>query len=421
VLPKAAAFWILAVLFLMLFFASAAASPLYRVYQVQFHFSATTLTAVFAAYVLVLLIALLLFGSLSDYLGRLPVIIAALVLSAAGCYVFVAAHGVGELYVGRSLQGIATGLGSGAIGAALIELQPTGSRRAPVVTSAFSSLGLAFGALITSALVQYGPEPTHLIWWALLIAFVLGIVTVLFMAEPGSTRPGVLASLPPTVHVPPQARGAFVGATPVFIAGWALGGLYLSLGPSLAAQATGSSNRLWGGLVIFLLAGTGAVAVIVGRGIDSRTAMLAGCLFLLVGMAATFIAIATTTTAAFFVGTTIAGVGFGLAFLGAFRRTTALAQPDESAGLLAAIFIVAYLALSIPALIAGVATTKYGLHPTALVYSGALVVVAGIAAGMLAMRTGVEPARPPDAAHETVPPGPCTCPPCAQAMHPARG
>src|SRR6185369_13750757 len=227
---------------------------------------------------------------------------------------------------------------------------------------------------ITSALVQYGPEPTHLIWWALLIAFVLGIVTVLFMAEPGSTRPGVLASLKPRIHVPRQARGAFVGAIPVFIAGWALGGLYLSLGPSLAAQAANSSNRLWGGLVIFLLAGTGAAAVFVCRGVGSRTAMLAGCLFLLAGMAVTFVAIATTTMAAFLVGTAIAGVGFGLAFLGAFRRTTALAAPDESAGLLAAIFIVAYLAFSIPALIAGVATTHYGLHQTALVYSAALVV-----------------------------------------------
>jgi len=421
VLPKAAAFWILAVLFLMLFFASAAASPLYSVYQVEFHFSATTLTSVFAVYVLVLLIALLLVGSLSDYLGRLPVIIAALVVSAAGCYVFVAAHGIGELYVGRSLQGIATAVGSGAIGAALIDLQPAGSRRAPVVTSAFSSLGLAFGALITSALVQYGPEPTHLIWWALLVAFVLGIVTVLFMAEPGSTRPGVLASLKPRIHVPRQARGAFVGAIPVFIAGWALGGLYLSLGPSLAAQAANSSNRLWGGLVIFLLAGTGAAAVFVCRGVDSRTAMLAGCLFLLAGMAVTFVAIATTTMAAFLVGTAIAGVGFGLAFLGAFRRTTALAAPDESAGLLAAIFIVAYLAFSIPALIAGVATTRYGLHQTALVYSAALVVVAGIAAGMLAFRIGGEPARPPEAARAPVPPGPCTAPPCAQALHPARG
>ena len=46
-----------------MFFASAAASPLYRVYQVRFHFSAATLTAVFAVYVLVLLATLLIFGS----------------------------------------------------------------------------------------------------------------------------------------------------------------------------------------------------------------------------------------------------------------------------------------------------------------------------------------------------------------------
>ena len=165
-LPQAAAFWILAVLFLMLFFASAAASPLYPVYQAQFRFSATTLTAVFAVYVLVLLVTLLFFGSVSDYLGRLPVIITALVFSAAACGVFLAAHGVGALYVARSLQGIATGLASGPIGAALIDLQPAGSQRAPVVTSTFSTLGLALGALITSALVQYAPAPTHLIWWA---------------------------------------------------------------------------------------------------------------------------------------------------------------------------------------------------------------------------------------------------------------
>src|SRR5690349_22011353 len=103
ILPKAAAFWILAVLSLMSSFASAAASPLYRVYQVQFHFSATTLTAVFAMYVLILLVTLLFFGSASDYLGRLPVIITALVFNAAGCVVFLAAHGVGALYLARAL------------------------------------------------------------------------------------------------------------------------------------------------------------------------------------------------------------------------------------------------------------------------------------------------------------------------------
>ncbi|HZF16501.1 MAG TPA: MFS transporter [Steroidobacteraceae bacterium] len=416
-LPKAAAFWVLAVLLLMLFFASAAASPLYRVYQVQFSYSAATLTAVFAVYVLVLLVTLLFLGSVSDYLGRIPVIIAALVFSLAGCAVFLAAHSVSALYVARSLQGIATGLATGPIGAALIDLQPPGSQRAPLVTSAFSSLGLALGALMTSALVQYAPAPTHLIWWALLAVFAVGIAAVMAMAEPGSKRPGALASLRPRIAVPRQARGTFAAALPCFVAVWALGGLYLSLGPSLAAQATGSTNLLLGGLVIFLLCGTGVGASFALRGISSRAAMLVGCLFLLAGVAVTFGAIATTTSVAFLAGTAVAGVGFGLAHLGAFRMTIALAAPGERAGLLAAIFIVNYLAFSVPALIAGVAATRFGLHSIALLYSASLAALVAGAVGILLLRPG---GKPP-ASDVPMPPGPCTGPPCAQALGPVDG
>jgi MFS family permease len=420
-LPSTAAFWLLAGLFLMVFFASAAASPLYRVYQARFHFSAATLTAVFAVYVLVLLVTLLFFGSVSDYLGRVPVIIVALVFSAAATAVFLAARDTTALYVARSLQGVATGLATGPIGAALIDLQPPGTQRAPLVTSVFSTLGLALGALITSALVQYAPAPTRLIWWILLAAFVVSVAAVLGMAEPGSRRPGVLGSLRPHVAVPRQARGAFAGAVPCMVAGWALGGLYLSLGPSLAAQATGSPNLLWGGLVIFLLCGTGAVAAFALRTISARAMMLAGCLCLLAGMAVTFGAIATTTPAAFLVGTAVAGVGFGLAFLGSFRMITPLAEPDDRAGLVAAIYTVGYLAFSVPALIAGVATTRFGLHSTALVYSASLAVLAAAATGILLLRPGGKPSRPAAPINPAIAPGPCTTPPCPQAINPADG
>jgi len=387
-LPAAAAFWIMAGLFLMVFFASAAASPLYEVYQARFRFSATTLTAVFAVYVLVLLITLLVFGSLSDYLGRRPVIVAALVFNAAACAVFLAARDTTALYLARSLQGISSGLATAPIGAALLDLQPPGSQRAPLVTSVFSSAGLALGALVTSALVQYAPAPTHLIWWALLAVFAVGILAVLAMAEPGSRRPGVLASLRPRVAVPRPARGTFAAALPCIVAGWALGGLYLSLGPSLAAQTTGSRNLLWGGLVIFLICGTGAAAAAILRGVSSRAMMLASCVCLLAGMAMTFGAIAATVIAAFLAGTAIAGAGFGLAFLGSFRTITARAEPDDRAGLVAAIYVAGYLAFSVPALIAGVATTTFGLHATALVYAASLAALAAAAVGILVARPG---------------------------------
>src|SRR5580692_2614923 len=267
-LPRAAGFWLVAGVLFLLLFASAAASPLYAVYQARWRFSATTLTAVFAVYVLVLLLTLLVFGSLSDYLGRRRVIAVALAAGAGACGLFLAAHGVGLLFAARALSGAAVGIAASAAGAALVDLQPEGSGRGPVVTGAANLLGLGAGALGTSALVQYGPAPTHLVWWLLLGAFAVAAVAVLAIPETAARRPGVLAALRPRVTVPRQARGMFGVALPCLIAAPALAGFYLSLGPSLTAQVLGSRDLVWGGLVIFLVAGSGAAASVALRGLS---------------------------------------------------------------------------------------------------------------------------------------------------------
>jgi hypothetical protein len=394
-LPRAAGFWLVAAVLFLLLFASAAASPLYGVYQAQWRFSATTLTAVFAVYVLVLLLTLLVIGSLSDYLGRRRVIAVALAAGAGACGLFLAAHGVGLLFAARALQGAAVGAATSAAGAALIDLQPEGSSRGPLVTSATVLLGLAVGGLGTSALVQYAPAPTHLVWWLLLGASAVAAVAVLVIPETAPRRPGVLASLRPRVAVPRQARGMFAVALPVMIAAPALNGFYLSLGPSLAAQVLRSPDLLWGGLVIFLVTGTGAAATVAFRGLGDPAAMLAGCLFLLAGGVMTVAAIETASAAAFLAGGAVAGAGVGTGFfLGAYRILTALAGPGQRAGLVAAIWIVFYLAFSVPVVAAGVATTHFGLHQTAVVYSAALAVLAAAAAGIFLFRRRSVPRGP---------------------------
>src|SRR5580658_4828008 len=377
--PRRAAFWLAGGVLWLLFCAAGAPSPLYGIYRAQLGFSATTLTAVFAIYALVLLATLLVFGSVSDYVGRRRVILAALA-------VFLAAHSVGLLFAARALQGVGVGTATGALGAALIDLQPEGSGLAPLITTAAPLLGLGAGALGASALAQYGPAPTRLVWWLLLGTSVAVAAGILAMPEPGTRHPGVLASLRPRASVPRRARGTFAIAVPCLVAVWALSSLYQSLGPSLAAQVTGSRDLLWGGLLIFLLTGVAAAATVAFRGVTPRTAMLAGCLVLLVGLAVTFTAIATTTAAAFLAGTAVAGVGFGMALLGVNRTLIALAAPGQRAGLIAAIFIISFLGLSIPALIAGVATAHFGLHRTALAYCAAVAALVAVAAGSLMLR-----------------------------------
>jgi len=56
---------------------------------------------VFAVYAIALLAALLVFGSLSDHLGRRPVIIAALLIDAAAMVLFLLANGVAGSCDGR--------------------------------------------------------------------------------------------------------------------------------------------------------------------------------------------------------------------------------------------------------------------------------------------------------------------------------
>ncbi|HEX6459219.1 MAG TPA: MFS transporter [Thermoleophilaceae bacterium] len=409
-LSTGVAFWVAALIAFLGFAGNTAASPLYRIYQAEFGFSATTLTLLFAVYIVVLLLTLLVFGSVSDHVGRRPVILAGLAAGAVACGLFLLAHGVGLLFGARALQGVAAGLIAGTASATLHDLRPE-SGVTPVVSSAMPTGGQALGAIGASALAQYAVAPTRLVWWLLLAAFITGAVAVLAMPEPGRLRAGAVSSMRPQVSLPPAARGAFAATVPALIGMWALAGLYLSLGPSLAVQLLHSKNLLWGGILIFLLTGLGAVASAVLARKNPSGVILGGCLALIAGALVTFAAIETNTAMALFVGTAIAGLGLGSAFMGAYRSTVALAPPHDRAGVITAIYIVGYLSTGIPAVIGGIATTNYGLHETALVYSVAVAVLAASAVALLVRR--MTTGRAMRGTHDAgAPPGPGTVPPC---------
>jgi hypothetical protein len=288
----------------------------------------------------------------------------------------------------------------------LLDLRPRGPL-APLMTSTGSIGGAAAGALLTSVLVQYAPAPTRLVWWLLVGAFATAFVLMAVMPETGTRRPGALASLRPHVSVPRSARGAFARAVPAIVAVWALGGFYLSLGPSMAAQLAGSRNLLWGGAVVFLLTGVAAAVSVAVRNARPAAQMLGGCLALTVGAGVTIAAIETGTAAVLLAGTGIAGLGFGPALTGAYNTVVALAPADDRAGLVSAINTLIYLATGLPALIAGITTTRYGLHGTALVYAGAVTGLAA-AAGTFVSRRGSRAGEPQPAVPAHPLPGPRT-------------
>ncbi|HVV24684.1 MAG TPA: MFS transporter [Pseudonocardiaceae bacterium] len=384
-LPRPAAFWLLATTLLAFMFAAGAPSPLYVVYQAQWGFSATTLTTVFAVYAVALLIALVTVGALSDHVGRRPVLIAALIIEAAAMIVFIRVGDVSWLLVARAVQGFATGAATGTISAYLVDLAPPGNPKlGPVVNSTSPTLGLAVGALGSGVLVQYAPDPTTLVFVILTVVFVALALGAVLMPETVRRKEGALASLRPRVGVPARIRPRFAVAMPALISTWALGGLYLSLGPSLAAGVLHLRNHLVGGLVVAALCAAGSLSAFLVRDGSPRQLMIAGPVVLFAGVALTLPALAVTSTALFFTGAVVSGVGFGTSFLGAFRSLAGLARPDERAELFAAVYLVSYLAFSLPAIVAGVATTRAGLTATATGYGIVVMALAlGAVAGLL--------------------------------------
>jgi hypothetical protein len=368
-------FWLVATVLLLFMAAGSAPSPLYVVYQAEWHFAATTLTAVFAVYALALLLALLTVGAVSDFLGRRPVLAAGLVAQAAGMGLFLLAHGVAGLVLARVVQGLATGAVLGTISATLIDLEPVGwSGRGALLNSVAPPVGLAFGGLGSGLLVQYAPAPTTLVFFLLMLGFLALAAAVTVLPETVVRRPGALASLWPRVAVPVAGRRMFWLTVPALVATWALGGLYLSLGPSLAAGVLHLENHLVGGLVVATLNVTAAVTALSAQRRSASSVLLAGCLVLAAGAGVTLASLAATSTVGFFVGTALSGVGFGAAFLGAFRTMSALAEPAERAELFAAVYVVSYLAFAIPAVIAGFSTVSVGLRTASTGYG--LVVIA---------------------------------------------
>ena len=372
IFDRRASFWIVATTFGLFLFAAAAPSPLYAVYAGLWQFSAGALTEVFAVYAIALLVALLFTGSSSDFVGRRPIILVALVIQLASIVLFLVASGIEWLFAARIAQGIATGIATGALGAALVDLQPPEHPTlASLVNSAGPILSLGIGALASAVLVQYAPDPLHLIYWLTLLGFVAALAAVAVMPEPGPRRSGV--RWVPRISVERAVRREFVATLPILVAGWAVAGFYLSLGPSLASQLAASSNRVLGGLAIFLLTDIGAVAIVITRSWATTRAMMVGGVILGAGLVVAVAAIALTSPLLFFAATALTGVGFGPAWLGVLRTLVALAAPTARAALLAAVFVVAYLALALPAVIAGFLATRIGLHDAALWYGAGLV------------------------------------------------
>jgi MFS family permease len=349
--------------------ASSAPTPLYRIYQEHWAFPPVMVTAIFAVYAFSLLLALLTVGGLSDYVGRRPVIFASLLGNTLAMLVFATADSVTGLICARLLQGYATGSAASSLGAAILDADKA---RGPLINSVAPIAGIGFGALGSGALVSYAPAPEHLVYIILIAVFVSQAMMLRWIPETVTKQPGALASLKPRVSLPEYARAAFILVVPSNIAIWSLLGFYLSLMPSLLRIVIASASPLFGGAIVTTLTFAATAGIVLVRHWHAMPILVRSAWALIFGVAITLWGVRMQYIALLLAGTVVAGFGFGPTFFGGIRTIMPLASPSERAGLLSTIYILSYLSLSVPTIVAGLAVPTLGLPTTTYIYGGAV-------------------------------------------------
>ena len=357
-------------------------TPLYGIYQQEFGFSELMITVIFATYAVGVIGALLLFGRLSDQIGRRRALLPGLAFSALSAVVFLLAQGLVPLLVGRMLSGLSAGIFTGTATAALVDLAgPKERGLATLVATMVNMGGLACGPLLAGLLAQFAVAPLRLPFWADLALLVPAALFIWTLPDTAPAAPDVRFR-PQRLHVPVEARATFVRAALAGFAGFAVLGLFTAVAPGFLGQILGIQNHAVVGLVVFGVFAASLVGQTALQRIFGGAALPAGCVVLIGGMLLVGLGLAASSFAALIAGGIIAGLGQGLSFRAGLAAVNEASPAEHRGEVASSFFVVAYVAISIPVVGVGLLADVAGLRTAGLVF---VAVVVALALAVLAL------------------------------------
>ncbi|MDP0400098.1 MFS transporter [Tsukamurella strandjordii] len=384
--PQAWSFALLLTLLALALGVSGLPSPLYPIYQQQWHLSALSTTLVFAVYAIGALGAALTVGPISDAIGRKPVLLVAVATILVGLVIFLFAGAEWQLILARFLHGAAIGSITVVAGAALLDVRPQEGARNGMLSGVFLNVGIAATALGAAAVAQYAPSPLRTPFIAMGVVVLVILIGVIALVEPHFGRTGgrVRFSRP---SVPGEITSDFWFSGIGIITAWSVLGVFLSLYPALVQHVTGHRSVIFTGMLVAMMAVASAVAQYVGGRYPARPTAIVGDLGLVVSLGLAVVAVHSGITWLIMVDTVALGATFGLAFGGSLRHLASVAPAHARGQVMSAYYLLGYLAMGVPTVIAGYLATEYGtaaIFPwfAAAVASGCLIAAA------IGMRSG---------------------------------
>jgi MFS family permease len=369
------AFWLIAYVFAAVMLGTTLPTPLYVIYQMQWHFSSAVITLIYAVYAAGVLVALVFAGRVSDQVGRRPVLAAVLALSTLSTVVFIIASSVGWLFVGRVLSGFSAGLMTGTGTAALTEMLGSAKpRRASIVATVVNTGGLGLGPLIAGLFAQFAPNPTVLVFEMYLVLLALGAVAVASVPETVSQRQRLSLRFV-GFGLPAAGRREFFAAGIAGFAAFGLLGIFSALAPTFLRDVLHEDSYAVAGAVVFMVFGISVVTQICVGHLDYRKVVSFGLALFLLVLALIVAGLSQASLGLFLAGTAVGGIAVGCVFLGSLSTANRLAPPERRGQVVSSYFVLCYLGLTIPVIGVGISSESFGIFRSVLVCSIGLAVL----------------------------------------------
>lgn len=362
-----------------------APTPLYPLYGEEFGFTPFTVTLVFAVYALGVVLGLLLFGRVSDQVGRRPVLIAATLLSLCAATVFLLAENLGAVLVARVVSGFSAALVTGAATASLAERLTPRARVKPATVALFANMGgLACGTLLAGILADVAPSPLRTPWAVMIALAAIGVLGVLVNGESAAHRSGLSLQFQP-LHIPAEIRSDFLRSAMAAGSGFAVLGVLTAVTGLFLGTVLHETSHALTGLVVFIAFACTAFGQLLVRALKPATALPASCVGLIVAAGLIATSMATGTLTPLLIGASVNGLATGVAV--GHGIITTRSAPQHRGASVSTFFAILYSMLAVPAIGVGVLIRETSLRPAGETFSA---VVAALCLGVLLslVRTG---------------------------------
>lgn len=362
---------------IFIYAASSSPIPLYATYQTMFGISKSIMSISAVFYFVGTVITLLIFGRISDYLGRRFVIVVTIILSILGCIMFLFLNNPFMFLFGRLLQGFSCGMASSCVAAYIVDTSSNSKGLGAIITSSATMVGLAIGSFGAGTLIGISADLISNIFWVLIFILIICAILILLGEETIKFKKGVVKSIKPEIKVPKNIRHLLPVATAIFVGTWAVGGFYQAFSSSIAVEQFGISNGLFAASIFASLMAPQIIGSSFVNKFNVVKAQRIGMFGFFVSFLLIILALNYKLMIIFLVANLFAAICIGLSFTSTLNNILDKSNIVDRAGVLSTVYMISYGGTAIPNFLVGQIANDFSLFQIALLY-GVLVLIATI-------------------------------------------